>query len=248
MKTKSVFLVLLSWMVAGYGLSSCSKDDSRDASSMTVKMQAVNKRFSLPVGTSALKSALATASMEWNSAVMMVSKLEFEAEMKNSGTPGSKLEIEYEVKGPVEVNLFDTKTNIGSIILPPGVYEEVEFEVHLDKQYAGDKPLIYLAGFYTNAGGSKVPVTFAANENFNFKAEQEGVTVTATENSTYSSLIQIFLDQMMKGINPEDLDNATRTNGEIIISATSNSELYQVIISNFKNHHKFECRGDRDDD
>jgi len=68
------------------------------------------------------------------------------------------------------------------------------------------------------------------NEDFEFKVKKEGASIDTT--SDYTSLINLNLTLLMGGITSVDLNNATRTNGKIIISSTSNAILYSKINTN----------------
>lgn len=246
---KKIFVMLLSIFVISLGLISCSQEEDPVVSkepSMAVKIQAVNKKFSLPVDNSLLKSATATPSLEFTAAIMRIWKLEFEAEMKSSLDQPSK-EIEYEIKGATEINLFDLKADFGAIPLPEGIYEEIEFDVHFNKTKTGGEPVIYLEGALTLPDGSKIPFIFAATDNFNFKAKSKGVTISAENYTEFASLIQIHLDKMIKGITPELINKAKLTDdGALVISADSNPDLYKIIILNFRRNHYFKVK-DHDD-
>lgn len=54
-----------------------------------------------------------------------------------------------------------------------------------------------------------------------FKTEKDSVEVTSKDNSGFTSIIQLKLDQLLADIQLPSLDFATQTNGAIIISANS---------------------------
>lgn len=92
-------------------------------------------------------------------------------------------------------------------------------------------------GHYTSASNTKLPVAIKVYEDVQFKTEKDSVEVTE-ESVDITSYIQLYLDQLMAGIEPSALDNATLTNGVIVISADKNREIYRVIVSNLvKDHH-----------
>jgi hypothetical protein len=133
---------------------------------------------------------------------------------------------------------------LGNFILTPGFYDEIELKVDGSKQAAGAKPVFYLHGVYTKADVTKIPVRVLVNEDLSFKTEKDSVTVTAADNTDFASVIQIFLDQLMVEIQPAALDNATLTNGVLVISADKNRELYRIILRNLiKNHYSRHFHG-----
>ena len=231
-----------------FGFFACQKDQnssSKGDSNLGIKLQALNKSFSLPVSALGTKSAsIATSSLAWDTAHMVVSGITYEAELKSLKTHHDSISISYKWKGPQELNLLDTTITLGNFILAPGFYDEIELKVDGSKQAAGAKPVFYLHGVYTKADVTKIPVRVLVNEDLSFKTEKDSVTVTAADNTDFASVIQIFLDQLMVEIQPAALDNATLTNGVLVISADKNRELYRIIVRNLiKNHHSRHFHG-----
>jgi len=235
---------LLSFVFAALtlGFIACQKDQnssSTSESNLGIKLQAVNKSFTLPVAPIGTKSAsLATSALAWDTAHMVVSGITYEAKLKSLMTHHDSIEISYKWKGPQEINLLDTTITLGNFTMTPGFYDEIELRVDGTKQATGLKPVFYLHGVYTKADVTKIPVRVIVNENVSFKTEKDSVTVTAADNADFASVIQIYLDQLMTDIQPAALDNATLTNGILVISADKNKELYLVMVRNLiKNHH-----------
>jgi hypothetical protein len=228
-KTKTALLILT--VVIAASISACQKDaqvDSNSPSSLSFKMQALNRNVSLPVTASGLKSSSATtASVVWDSASMVVSKVSFEAEMNSVLSKRDSIEIEYSWRGPQTINLFDLSATIGSITLPAGTYEKISLKVSSEKMDANGKPLFYLSGNYTNTAGTTMPLVISVTDPISFKTD-------------FTSTIQLYLDQLLLAVDPALLDNAVLTNGTIEISATSNSELYKLILQNLRRDHHCE--------
>jgi len=207
--------------------ASCKKDTSSSSSTLSIKTQATNKSFSV------LKSAsLTIPGFVWDTCYINVSKIDFEAEKKESETAQGSSSIDYEWKGIKKVDLFSINSVIGEIILQPGVYEEISLEIKAYKADAGASPVFYLSGTYANAAGTVIPIRIIVNEDIAFKAEAEGGTVLNAVNN-YTSLINLNLALLMYGILQSDLDIATLTNGKIVISSASNISLYNKIKANF---------------
>lgn len=224
------------------GFIACQKDQDSSStgnSNLGIKLQALNKSFTLPVAPIGTKSAsIATSSLAWDTAHMVVSAITYEAKLKSLVTHHDSIEISYKWKGPQEINLLDTTITLGNFILTPGFYDEIELRVDGSKQAAGLKPVFYLHGVYTKADVTTIPVRVIVNENVSFKTEKDSVTVTSADNTDFASVIQIYLDQLMSEIQPSALDNATLTDGILIISNDKNRQLYQIMLRNLiKNHH-----------
>jgi len=238
MKKEIVFAVFLAFVTLGF--SSCQKDDLSNSgpSTLGVKFEALNKSFSLPVNTGGTKSASATgASITWDTVQLVVSNIKFEAVLKSLITQRDSIEISYKWTGPQVVNLLDSNLTLGNFILQPGLYDEIELKVQGLKQDAGKNPVFFMYGDYTNTNNSVIPVAVEVYEDVLFKTEKDSVSVTE-ESVDISSYIQLYLDQLMLGIDPVMLDNATLTDGVIVISAYSNREIYRAVVRNLvKDHH-----------
>lgn len=246
MKSKIIIPALLITIAAGF--TACQKDSTTGNSTLEFKLQALNKSYSLPVSAAGTKSAAVTsAAITWDTAQMVVSKLEYEAQMKTATSNRDSIEISFEWKGPQLVNLLDASTILGSYTLLPGNYDEIELKVQGLKKDANGKPVFYLTGSYTNSTSVTMPISFKVYEDVLFKSEKDSVDVAA-DNSVFTSTILLYLDQLMLGIDPMLLDNATLTNGAIIISTDSNSQIYQVIMRNLHKDHHSEHKHHHDND
>ena len=160
--------------------------------------------------------------------------------MKSVLTGKDSLTIEYSWRGPRTIDLFDLTSTIGSIELPAGMYEEVSLKVNSEKEDANGLPLpdIYLAGNYTDAAGTVLPIVISVSDPVSFKTEQKiHDTIISGVATDLSSNIEIYLDQLMLQVDIAALDNATLTDGKIVISATINNELYQIIMQNLRRDH-----------
>ena len=203
-------------------MNSCEEDLSDTNSVLQIKMLATNKSF--PV----LRST--TPTFSWEVCTMRVSEIEFEAEGKKTEGAGESYEVSYEWRGAKVIDLFDPSSVIGNITLDPGVYEEIEMEIHASRSQDATAPVFYLAGNYTNTAGTVVPVEIVIDEDFQFEVEQEGMSLNGTFD--YSALVNFNLALLMDGISDSELDAATLTDGKLVISAASNQSLYQKIKEN----------------
>jgi len=230
-------------MVLALGFASCQKDNTSnsnpDNTTAGIKLQALNKSFALPVNNSGNKStSVVTASILWDTASMVVSSVKFEAELKSLVSHHDSIEFEYKWYGPQQVNLFDSTITLGNLILQPGFYDEIEIKVEGKKEDAGQNPVFYLHGFYSSNDSATLPIMVIVHEDVMFKTERDSVEITTADLSVFSSTIQLYLDQLMADIQISALDNATLTNGAIIISEESNTELYTLIMRNLlRDHH-----------
>ena len=205
-------------------LSSCEKDDSSGSGKLSYRVKPAN--FTASIGSTISGSGLPTginsnSSITWTSGSLYISEIDFEAESKNN-------EIEYEFKQGVSVDLFNLSPLLGSITIPDGTYDEVELKLELKKSTT-NIPLT-LKGTYTDGGGAKIPVEFYLNEDFEVEVEAEDLVVAG--NKDYLGLINVQLNKFMANVLSADLSNATKTNGVIVISSTSNMNLYAKLKAN----------------
>lgn len=225
MKSLKFFALLA--IATGITVVSCQKESlDPTASSLGVKIQATNRSFQV------LKSALAsTPALTWDSGFMTVSKITFEAEKLEDEMSHDSSEFEIEWNGPKNVDLFDLNSLIGNIILQPGTYHEISLKVKALKKDAGNSPVFYLSGTYTNSQDSSIPVTVVVDEDLEFRVKQEGAVIDSV--TEYTSLINLNLSLLLSDVAVSDLDGATLTDGKIIISTSSNLSLYNKILSQF---------------
>jgi len=212
-------------LVAGLLLSSCTKDNSTGDGKLSYKVKPSN--FTASIGPTASGSGLIIAinsnsSLTWTSGNINVNEIDFEAESKNA-------EIEYELKQAFNIDLFDLSPVLGSITLPDATYEEVELKIVLKKSSTSNIPLT-LKGLYTDGSGTKIPVEFYFNEDFEAEVEAENLVVSGTND--YIGLINMQMNKFLTNVVSADLSGATQTNGVIIISSTSNMELYAKLKTN----------------
>jgi hypothetical protein len=249
MKREIVFIAFLA--TATLGFNGCQKDDLgiTGPSTLGVKIEAINKSYSLPVADGTKSAAATSASITWDTVQLVVSKISFEAELKSLVTHRDSIEISYKWSGPQVVNLLDDKLILGNFILQPGFYDEIEIKVTGSKSDANKKPVFFMYGQYTSSSNAKLPVAFKVYEDVQFKTEKDSVEVTE-ESIDITSYVQLYLDELLAGIEPSALDNATLTKGVIIISADSNREIYRLIVRNLvKDHHcYYEHKGEKGKD
>lgn len=233
-------LLTVVFIASTIGFFACQKDKSTvpsGPSTLGVKIQALNKSYSLPVNSGLKSAAVAASSITWDTAQMVVSSVKFSAELKGKVSHRDSIQISYKWTGPQVTDLLDTTISFGNFILQPGFYDEVEIAVLGLKTDAKGSPVFYLHGTYTKNETTTIPVIVKVSEDVAFKTEKDSVAITNSDQIGVTSYIQLFLDKLMMNVQPSFMDNAKLTNGVIVISATSNRDLYWIILQNlFKNH------------
>ena len=215
--------------------AACQKNDFNsdkdEISELGVQLKALNTSFSIPVNTTK-SAAVSMDSISWDSVQMVVSTIKFEAELKSLSTGRDSIEVEYKWYGPLLVDLLDTNLTLGNFVLSPAIYDEIELKVSGKKEDAGDEPVFYLSGTYKSSTGSW-PIAVEVWDDLSFKTEKENVEVTE-EGIDITSEIQIYLDELMLDVDPEDLENARLSDGVILISSKVNRSIYETIFGNLK--------------
>lgn len=219
---KQLILIAAAFLLSA-GFVSCSKSDNPGGSGQP-------QVASMLTGTSRSYSlgGINKDSLIWTSAKAQAIFVKFEAESDNE-------EIEYKSNQQRSIDLFSTDPLAGNFQLPAGTYDEVELKTVLAP--SGGLPSLELKGSFIN-GGVSIPVSFQSFATLEVKGEKENFTVEPGSSYDVSTFVNLSL--VFRGISAADLAAATRTNGEIRISSTENSKLYNIIANNLNNL-KDEC-------
>lgn len=218
------FLMTAALAVLLFG--SCKKsgtDDTATASGMQFQLAVTN-----PLVT--VNKTEAPGTILWTSGSAYATQVKLEAKQNGS-------QVEFKTTTPQQIDLFaSVATSLGNVTLPAGTYTEVEFKISVNTN--GSVPSLQLDGNYTNASSQVIPITFSMSSLFILKAEQNNVVVTS--NSSFVALTTLNLSLVSSGITQAMLNSATLTNGKIVIAASSNSNLYNIILNNLQQFHHVE--------
>jgi len=202
---------------------SCKKS-STNASGIKYQLQTTNR--------SSVIARTTTGNLQWTSGFGSATEVKFEAKNNNH-------DVEFKSQSPQLIDLFLAVATLGTITLDPGTYTEVEFEVELNP--SGSNAALELNGQYTS-GSVTTPVKFIVNSPLELKNEKNNVVVTG--NNSYKALTTINLSLLTTGVSELMLNNAVRTNGTIIISSTSNANIYNIILNNLHDSDEVEFEHD----
>lgn len=247
MKTGRRLFFALALITAIFVSCSDNGDMNNDGDSVFgVRIEALNTDFSLPVQAAMKSAAVDAGSIAWDSAHLVVSSIKFEAELKSLVTGEDSIEIEYKWYGPEMVDLLNNELTMGNFVLQPGYYDEIELKVSGEQEDAGDDPVFYLEGTYTNDAGT-TPIVVMVNRDVYFKTEKENVEVTEEE-IDFTSIIQLYLDELMADVDVADLNSADLVDGILLISSDSNTGIYQTVVGNLEHDHRTHYKHKHDDD
>jgi hypothetical protein len=128
---------------------------------------------------------------------------------------------------------------LGSINIPAGTYNEVELKVVLQKQTTGD--VFAINGIYTDETGKQTPLDFHYNEDLTLHIEGENLTVNTS--ADYTGVLKLELNKLLNGVSASDFKSASKNaNGVIVISSTSNVEVFSKMKSNLASLAKAEFK------
>ncbi|MGY6741540.1 MAG: hypothetical protein ACXIUQ_02310 [Cecembia sp.] len=163
---------------------------------------------------------------------------ELELEVKGRNEQGSfekEIEIKFQDIRKVSFNDFDESADF-FITIQAGEYKEIELELDLIDHR--NEPSIYIEGTYVYQSGATIPVVFEYyGDDIDFEVEIEAkdggyFTIDAMNNPL--ALFEINAANWFRGISDSEFENATLTNGVMLIQRDSNREIYSRVTRNIK--------------
>ncbi len=208
---KKTIVTSLTVLSVVFLMTSCKKEN--DSMTLSYKVKSTN--------TTATVDRILSGQVNWISGSGFVKEIEFEAENNSS-------EVEYEAIGNQKIDLFAPVTSLGNITLPPGQYEEIEVDINFAS--AGTDTAFVLRGNFTNSNNVVTPVLFTITDPLEVETEANNVTISGTND--FTAITSFDLSKLTAGISEAMLENATRTNGVIVISKNVNANLYNIFLNN----------------
>jgi len=171
------------------------------------------------------------------SGFIQIEELELELEGRDElGNFEKELEIKFNEIKKIEFDRFDTSEDF-FINIPEGEYKEIELE--LDLIDYRNEPSIYLSGTFNDSESNAVPLIF---EYFDDEIEFE-VEIEAEDDDEYFRvdrienplvLFELNPGKWFSGVSMDDLENADRTDGAIILNKNSNRVLFDKVSKKIK--------------
>ncbi len=229
--TKSIKYPAIIVMIA-LGFFGCKKSGVAPSVASAPKavfgLQSTNAAAILPASTSSVQiNSLSTPpQIMWTAGMANITKFKFEA--KRAG-----VEREFESTNLMNVDLFALSPSLVSTPIDTGTYKEIKVKVELTQSADTSAIPLKLKGTFTNSQGVAIPVELDLNANMEIKAEAKDVVVSASQN--LQTIFLLNLNKISTGITGSDLDAATQTAGTIVISSTSNANLFNTILKNVSN-------------
>gem|GEM_PF-4576409 len=129
-----------------------------------------------------------------------------------------------------QVPLLNTQ-DLGTVTIAGGNYLGSQGSAMLNSNEQSHA--MFMGGLFVN-GGSIMPVSFILDTRYLFaSAWLQNVMLTA--GTSYKANMVFDPAQILTGITANDFANATPTNGQVVISAGSNVNMYNTIVNNMTN-------------
>ncbi|GAO27753.1 hypothetical protein [Geofilum rubicundum] len=201
-------------VLAGFSFTSCEKDDDNNPNgNITLK---VNTTSTSSVN---LKSSVAANDLVFNSGTITIREVVFDGEVGVNSVSRTISQI-------ADINYATGTVSPGVVIeVPAGDYTGVNLGIEL--QDDGSDPSVVIEGTYTNSSEEITPIRFEFNSGEVFEANAASVTIEA--GSDLVGKITFDAISWFSTVTPDELDNATLTEGTIIVSETKNSDIFDKV-------------------
>jgi outer membrane murein-binding lipoprotein Lpp len=211
---KTTLKFILAAIVAGGILfTGCEKDDVNPNGKISLKVSTTSS------STVNLKSTSAANDLVFDSGTITIREVVFDGEADTvsvSRTIEQIADIDY-ATGEVSPEIV--------IEVPAGDYMGVNLGIELQDENA--EPSVVIEGTYTNSSGEAIPVRFEFNSGEVFEANAERVNIEA--GADLVGKISFDAISWFSTVTSEELDNATLTEGVILISGTSNTDIFDIV-------------------
>ena len=127
--------------------------------------------------------------------------------------------------GPTDETGISTPS-LDDITIPAGTYTDVYLGIELRDE--DSQPSVIMEGTYTHSNSTVIPIRFEFNSGEVFEAETSQ-QVVVNENETALSKIVFDPQVWFSVVSTNALDNASLTDGVIIISETKNEAIFDLV-------------------
>lgn len=162
-----------------------------------------------------------SASLIFNSGYVVVREVVFDGD-KNDGTSISITEEKITTIDLVSGNA----TPSFMMDIPAGTYTSVNLGIEIQDETS--RPSVVAEGVYTNASGTTTPVRFEFNSGEVFEANSVA-PVKLAQNTPATAKITFDPHVWFARVTRNQMDNAVKTNGVIVISETSNAGIFSIV-------------------
>lgn len=227
--------LLLSVIIVGVLFTSCRKSsNSSYIGQPQVNYQLIASNTNYAVPNNPAISTTAAGNIVWTSGFAYPDVVKFEATQNN-------IQVEIKSTNNAQIDLMSpVALTFGAFTLPPGIYNEIELKIDLDK--TNSTPVVLQLNGHFTSGAVTLPVVVQVTQSVELQTEQHNITIT--NDSSYLAVTTLDLSAITAGITADMLLNAQLTSGSIVISADANHDLYGMILDNLGHeHHHFKFEG-----
>jgi hypothetical protein len=193
-------------------LASCSKDD--DNSDVNVRLAVTTTSSS-----TATQSRLAANDLVFTSGTITIIEVVFDGDNGN-------ISVSRTHEQEATINYADgTITPAVMVSVPAGTYTSVNLGIELQDE--NSSPSVVIEGIYTHTNEDVIPIRFEFNSGEVFEANAE--LVVLEEGTDVVGKITFDAISWFSTVSAAQLDNAALTDGTIIISDTSNVNIFDIV-------------------
>ena len=217
-------LLVATVILCVFSLVSCSKDDPIGTGNATLQITAglANSSTSGRQMTSKNTSTRVNQNLVFTSGYVWVSEIVFYGTLESGNFVNrnvqrfSKIDFETGIAAP----------SLDDVTIPAGTYTDVYLGVELRDE--DSQPSVIMEGTYTHSNSSVIPIRFEFNSGEVFEAETSQ-QVVVNENETALSKIVFDPQVWFSVVSTNALDNASLTDGVIIISESKNEAIFDLV-------------------
>jgi outer membrane murein-binding lipoprotein Lpp len=213
MKKVKFKFILAAIVVGGILFAGCEEDDVNPNGKIKLQVETTSST------TVNFKSTSAANDLVFDSGTITIREVVFDGEADTvsvSRTIEQIAEIDY-ASGDVSPEVV--------IGVPAGDYTGVNLGIELQDE--NNEPTVVTEGTYTNSSGEAIPIRFEFNSGEVFEANAESVKIEA--GADLIGKITFDAISWFATVSSDELDNATLSEGTIIVSGTSNAAIFDKV-------------------
>ena len=157
--------------------------------------------------------------VHWSAGVANASLVRFQGKLQNA-----TITTQATLTDPI--NIFGALPVVNTFTIPTGTYRQASLSVNLTNN---TNPALLLHGNYTD-NTTTIPVDLVVGQDLVLATEYKDIDVTS---NTVNAFTTVDMDAYTEGITADMLQNAQQSiGGNVIISNTSNTAMYDIIVNN----------------
>ncbi len=201
----SVFLIALTLTI----FSSCNKDDEQVPAIGT---------FTYKVAFSGNSSSY----LNFSTGELVLREIVWDGTLEGNAISTS---ITHSIITSVDVATGLASPTTPIVDIAPGKYSDISMGIEL--QDNGVDPNMILEGIFTHSNASTIPIKFIFDSGEVFEGSLSNYTIAPGSNTTCTLTLDLI--HWFQNISQSELEDASLTSGTIVLSESSNAELYDKV-------------------